>query len=121
MTTHTLILWFLTLVALSTSISALFVAFRTSGRYLSRQLSALSELSKELHENQENLTQQLRNIRSRLNMQAYRKRKLATDGDEPASDEELPLAGPRPSGDRESQLEWKRKMNLQLALRGGPK
>jgi len=121
MTTPMLTLWLLTLAALSISISALFVAYRTSGRYLSRQLSALSELSKELHENQENLTQQLRNIRSRLNMQAYRKRKLATDGDAPASDEELPLAGPRPGSDRDAGLEWKRKMNLQLALRGGPK
>lgn len=101
-------------LALSISICALFVAYRTSGRYLSKRLNELSTSYGELVEMNEKLSHQLRNIRSRLNMQAHRARKRGQlpDDDEEASDEELPLAGPRPRG--LSGDEWRRKMNLQL-------
>lgn len=114
MTIPTQVQLLLTLVALSVSISALFAAYRTSARYLSKRLSEHSQQLADLSESHEQLTHQLRNLRSRLNMQSARARKREP---EPAADEELPLAGPR----AEEALDWKRKMNLQLALRGGPK
>lgn len=109
----TLILWSLTLAALSISIFALSVAYRSSARSLLKQHSALSMLQREQTEQLENLTLQLRNLRSRMNMQAYRARKRGKSEERDDEDD--------PGSERDSQLEWKRKMNLQLALRGGPK
>lgn len=109
------------LVALSISICALFVAYRTSGRYLSKRLNELSTSYGELAEMNEKLSHQLRNIRSRLNMQQHRARKRGQlpDQDDDAADEELPLAGPRPSGLHAD--EWRRRMNLQLLTGRGRK
>lgn len=117
-TNLTPLMWSLTLAALSISICALVVAYRSSARYLSRQLNELSRAYGELVEMNEKLSHQLRNIRSRLNMQAHRARKRGQlpDDDDDAADAELPLAGPRPSG--LSGDEWRRKMNLQLLTRG---
>lgn len=110
MTIPMLALWSLTVLALLLSIFALSVALRSSGRSLSRQLYVLSTQSQELAESHEALSVQLRNLRSRLNMQASRARKAQAADAEP-SDGELPLAG----GSSLPPDEWKRRMNLQLA------
>lgn len=115
MTIPMLALWSLTALALALSIFALFAALRSSDRYLSKRLSEHSTQLQELAESHEALTVALRNLRSRLNMQASRARKAQEPGE--ASDADLPLAGPRPALSSE---EWKRRMNLQLATRGVP-
>ena len=105
----TLIPLSLSILALAVSTCALFVALRTSARSLSKRLYELSASLNEQAEMSERLTTQLRNLRSRLNMQAYRARKVTgdqTDGE--------------PSGE-ESPDSWKKRMNRQLALRGVPK
>lgn len=107
MTIPMLITLSLTLAALCISIFALIVVRRSSAQSLSSQLSEHSILL-------EQLAHQLRNIRARLNMQAYRARKR---GESPESEENGVEVAPAAAG----STEWKRKMNLQLALRGTPK
>lgn len=102
MTIHTLLLWFLTSGALLTSIFALFVALRTSGPFLSRQLSALSMTLREQQTNLDELTLQLKAMRQRENMRAYRRRK----GGESSETDDEPAGNGR---------EWVQSMNERLA------
>lgn len=100
MTIPTLLLWSLTLAGLCTSIFALSVALRSSARSLSKRLSELSERTSTQDESIEKLSHELRNLRSRLNMQNHRARKRENGVDEEA-----------PKG-----RDWVRKANLALAL-----
>ncbi len=81
----TLLLWSLTAVALCLSIFALAVAFRTSDPSQSRRLSALSTSLKEAEASLDELSAQLRAMRQREAMRAYRLRKRggSQDDDEP--------------------------------------
>lgn len=105
MTIHTLLLWSLTLVALCASIFALSAVLRSSDRSLSRQLSALSTRLKEQEATMEELSGQLRSMRAREHMRAYRARK-AGKSDEPEPQDELELGEGRA---------WVQQMNEKLA------
>lgn len=109
MTIPMLILSFLTLAAVCVSIFALAVVRRSSGQ---RQLSLLSEHSTQLEE----LSLQLRNLRARLNMQAYRARKRGESTESTNNEDSAELAPVSKSAE-----DWKRRMNLQLALNRNPK
>jgi len=106
MTIPTLALWFLTLAALSASIFALFAVLRSSAHAQSKQLY---EHSMQL----EQLTLQLRNLRSRLNMAAYRERKASEAG----STSSITENDDAPDAQRDPDA-WKRAMNRTLALKG---
>lgn len=103
MTIPMLVLWSLTLAGLCTSIFALSVALRSSARSLSKRLYELSERASTTDESIEKLSHELRNLRSRLNMQNHRARKRE-NGETPVDD-----AAPR-------GRDWVRKANLALAL-----
>lgn len=105
MTIPMLILSFLTLAAVCASIFALIVVRRSSAQ---RQFSLLSEHSTQLEE----LSLQLRNLRARLNMQAYRARKRGESTEQTTESDSVGELAPAGS----AAAEWKRKMNLQLAL-----
>lgn len=101
---------FYTALALFLSVSAilfcsyvLFAWRRTSIRNLSRSLSELSEA-------QESLNLQLRSVKVRLSALSKPRKggRFASEEEKPAEDDKQ----------TESAAEWKRKMNLQLAMRG---
>lgn len=105
MTIPMLLLWSLTLAALCASIFALSAVLRSSDRSLSRQLSALSTRLREQEATLEELSGQLRSMRAREHMRAYRARKRGeSPEDEPQS--ELELGGGRA---------WVQAMNEKLA------
>ena len=101
MTIPTLLQWLLTAAALFASMSALFVALHTSDRSLSKRLSALSTAFKEAEATLEELSAQLKAMRQRENMRAYRRRK----GGESSEIDELPADG----------RSWVQEMNERLA------
>jgi biopolymer transport protein ExbB/TolQ len=101
----TLLLWSLTLAALCTSIFALFVAYRSSAQYQSKRLFDLSNSLREQSATLDTLAEQLKAMRQRENMRAYRNRRSGKS-------EELDEPDDR-AGD---QRDWVRKMNEQLAL-----
>lgn len=92
MTIATLFGWSLTLAALSLSIFALFAVRRTSGRSLSKQLSALSTRLESIEADQELLKQQtrldLKRLHARLATQRYRQR--VEDGEAGPSESSAP-------------------------------
>ena len=90
------------MAALCASIFALFVAHRSSGQYLSRRLSALSDTLKEQSATLDTLAEQLKAMRQRENMRAYRHRRngKSDEADEPPQD----------------SREWVHRTNEQLAL-----
>lgn len=102
----TLALWSLTLAALCASIFAVYVALRSSDRYLSRRLSALSESLREQSATLDTLGEQLKALRQRENMRAYRNRR-AGKSEEPSDEDESPAA---------DQRDWVHRMNEKLAL-----
>lgn len=114
--THTLILWSLTGLALLLSIFALAVAWSTSDRSLAKRLRELSIRCSDLEAQFENMTAELRKLRARANMQAFRGRK-AGESSQTVD----------PEQDRESDgREWVRSMNerlmqAKLGLTGGGK
>lgn len=71
----TLALFILSLVALSVSMFAAYVSRRTSARSLSKRLDELLSRCSEVETSLEVVSGQLKNLRARLNMQAYRKRR----------------------------------------------
>jgi uncharacterized coiled-coil protein SlyX len=103
MTTPTLALWFLTLAALFASIFALSVALRSSDRSLFSRLSALSMQCKEQSATLDELSAQLKAMRQRENMRAYRDRRAGKSAE----------AEPDTEGDPRT---WVRETNKQLAL-----
>lgn len=107
----TLIIWtalFLSFLATAFSIFALYAMSRSSTHRLYSQLAALSEA-------QDSLNVQLRSVKVRLSALSKPRKdgKFAT-ADDAGTDEGLPDA-------RENPLEWKRRMNLRLAMKGAPK
>lgn len=100
-------MWFLTLAALFASIFALVVAFRTSDPSLSRRLSGLSTSLKEAEATLDELSAQLKAMRQRENMRAYRDRKRA------GAEDEEPAAEPARRG--QSNRDWVQEMNERLA------
>lgn len=105
----TLVSLSLTLVALFTSIFALSAVRRSSGPSL---LKRLSEHSTQLEE----LTLQLRNLRSRLNMAAYRERRRESSQTSTTENDDGDLPDPKNSPEA-----WKRAMNRRLAMKGTPR
>jgi len=93
---------FLSLIGIGISISAYVAVRRSLGTSLSKRLSEHSIALEEL-------TLQLRNLRARLNMKAYRDRKNQNG----ESDSDPP---PAQTGET-----WKDRMNRELALRMIPK
>jgi len=98
MTIATAVTLLLTLAALFASTFALFAARRSLALSRSRLPSELLTRLAEAEANLETLSSQLRNVRSRLNMQAYRARKAEE---------------PEPEAD--NGAEWRRRMNAELA------
>lgn len=105
MTTTTLLLLSLTSVALFTSIFALSAVLRSSDRSLSRQLSGLSTRLREVETTLDELSAQLKALRQRENMRAYRSRK-AGKSDDPEPELDL---------DDTSGRAWVQQMNERLA------
>lgn len=105
MTILTVVQWSLTLAALFLSTFALFAWRRSSARSLSRQLSELSEQFQAMHLTQRSHAARLSQLKGQL---TDKKNRVP----EP-TDDDLPLPASNPD-------EWKRKMNLRLALRGKP-
>lgn len=105
MTIPMLLLWSLTLAALCASIFALSAVLRSSDRSLSRQLSALSTRLREQEATLEELSGQLKSMRAREHMRAYRARKdgKSLEGD---AGEQLDLGAGRA---------WVQDMNERLA------
>lgn len=101
MTIHTVLLWSLTLAALFASIFALSVALRSSDRSLYSRLSALSMQCKEQSATLDELSAQLKAMRQRENMRAYRDRRNGKSAEPDAGDD------PRA---------WVNETNKQLAL-----
>jgi len=100
--TPTLILWLLTLAALCISTFALFAALHTSDRSLYKRLSALSGSLDEHSATLDLLGEQLKALRQRENMRAYRARRngKSEEPDEPPQD----------------SRDWVHRTNEQLAL-----
>lgn len=113
--TNTLTLLLLSLGALSTSICALIVAARTSGRYLSKRLSALSMQAAQHADTLEALEATIRNLQVRLNMRAMRERKkeLSENGD--ASESSLTHTGSQSAKGDSADDKWARETNLAIA------
>lgn len=101
---------FVCLLTAAISIGALVVALRSSGLFLSKRCGELSLALSQLAESHESLTLQLRNIRSRLNMQAMRDRKAVAEvsvDDSPAIRADSTV--------EEANVRWARETNLALA------
>jgi hypothetical protein len=104
----------LTFIALSASvmgllfsIGALFATARLSLRYQSTSAAKLSGRLTDLEGTIAELASQLKNMRARLSMQAYRHRKL-TESEEP----------PAPVDEEAAAAETRARLNHQLAARG---
>jgi len=102
MTIPTLLQWLLTSAGLFISIFALFVALHSSDRSLSKRLSAHSTQLQEQQATLDELSAQLKALRQRENMRAYRRRR----GGESNEDEQLELSDGR---------SWVQNMNEKLA------
>lgn len=112
MTTITLVTLLLSSVGLFVSIFALSVALHSSDRSLSKRLSGLSTSFKEAEATLDELSSQLKALRQRENMRAYRARKT---GKSAALDDWVDpddLATSESSGDGRR---WVQRMNEQLA------
>lgn len=103
--TTTLLLLSLTLAGLCISIFALFAAHHSSGRYQSKRLSELSDTLREQQGTLDTLAEQLKAMRQRENMRAYRNRRAHTDDDETPAEPKT-----------RDQRDWVRQMNETLAL-----
>ena len=101
MTFVTLLTLSLSILAVGISLSVLFAWRRTSTRALSRQLSDLSAA-------QESLNLQMRSVKVRISALSKPRKdgKFATEEDSDGARDKAPT----------DAAEWKRKMNLQLAL-----
>jgi len=99
-----LLAWSLSTSALLLSIYALSVARRTSDQSLAKRLSELSLQSREHAELIDQLSDKLKNLRSRVSMQAHLAKK--------ANGEAQAANGPMTEAEKD---EWQREMNLKIA------
>jgi len=115
MTTLTPLAWSLIGAALLLSTCALVVALRTSARFLSKRLAALSTRLQEVELDQDSirseLLKQLQRERARANMQALRASRKATERDEPEESSNGSAGRAQTEAEKD---EWQRSMNLKL-------
>lgn len=107
MPTPTLIALSLSSLALFVATFALVVARRTSARSLAKQLRELSERFSDLTETVESQSLQIRNLRSRANMAQAREKKANGAA---SSGPDAPMIDAEAEKDR-----WTREMNLKIA------
>lgn len=113
---YTVVLWLLLFMALCTSIGALVAAHRSSALSHWKRVEELSERFSKLEASHEELTHQLRNLRSRLNMQAGKDRRSELSQAQNGGSLIDPMIPPGPGASEEHKAAWKRAMNLKIAM-----
>lgn len=103
--TNTLAAWLLTWVALSISISALFVGLRSLALYRSSRHSALSTRLQEVEETTDTLAASIRGLKARIGMAEVRAKRRGESDPEPDQIDPTAAQG----------AEFRRKMNAAIA------